>query len=387
MRRLALVMMLALGASLAGAAPRRAEPEDIDRVVVASVLLSDGHADRALVVLEEVDLELQRKDKDFDESRYWYLLGRAQFGVGATADAVTSFQKAVDLGTDNTDVYLYLAQAQQSLGEHEAALATLDRAGEAVTAIPGGFMLRARSLKALKRYDEAFATLQAGRDAFPDEVGFDREQLYLLIELELYQEARTVGARYLERQPDSPQAWIAVGEALRKSGRPDEAVAILEGARVRFPDQVDAYTRLAVSYVDMGLPGACGTVLQQAAELDATLAAPAADCFRDAGRLERAFYMNSRVPEARAKAQQRLDLLVRAEEWDQAISLVPRLERLGLMDEDPVAYAVAYVQFQVGHYDRAEDTLKSIEDAQLFRDAAALRKAMADCQANPGGCI
>ena len=361
--------------------------EDLDRLVVAAVLLGDGHADRALRILEEVDLEAMRETRDWDDARYHHLLGRARFTLGATEGAIEAFQTAVEAGSENPDTFLYLAQAQQSLGEHEAALASLDGAGEAAWSLPGGFMIAARSLTALERYDEAWDTLQAGRAAFAREVAFDRELLYLLIKLELYQEARVVGDRYLDRRPEEPSAWIAVGESLRQSGNLEEAAAILEAARVRFPDEVDAYTRLARTYQDLGVPGACGSVLQLAAELDPELAGPAAECFRDAGRLEQALYMNSLVPDPVVKARIRLGLLVRAEAWGQAVALLPRLERLGLLEEDPVAYASAYVLFQVGQYDRAEEMLKRIRDARLFKDATTLRKAMADCQANPGSCL
>jgi len=367
------------------AAQVAAQQEDIDRVVVAAVLIGDGHCDRALRVLDEVDLD--NAAEEFDAARYWRLKGVCHFQLGAQAQAVSDFQKALDAGETSTEVVLRLAQAHAALSEHEEALAVLDKAPPEAYDQAGAYMLEARSLNALERYEEAWNTLQAGRERFPDDISFERETLYLLIELGLYQEAREVGARYLDKVDDDPVAWFAVGEALRRTGNYDEALGILEAARIRFPDEKDAYTILARTYVDMGLNGACGSVLQQAAELDPILAAAAADCFRDAGRMERAFYLNTLVPDAEMKAKQRLDLSVRAQEWGQAIALIPRLETLGLLDEDPVAYAAAYALFQAGRYDQAESMLKRIEDAQLFKDAAALRKAMADCRANPENCL
>lgn len=386
-RLLPLLLVALLGAPGAGAARDR-DPvveEDIDRVVVAAVLIGDGHFDRALRLLDEVDLDAE--DEDFDRARYWRLKGLCHFQLGATAEAVTDFRNALAAGEQSPEVWLRLAQAQVALQEYDAALKTLDQAGPTAFELPAAYMLQARAFNALERYDEAWSALRTGRQKFPDNVGFDRESLYLLITLELYREARVVGERYLARVQDDPVAWLAVGEALRRSGNLNEAAAILEGARVRFPDQTDAYTLLAKTYVDQGMHGSCGSVLQQAAEIDPIFAAAAADCFRDAGHLERAFYLNTRVPDSATKARQRLDLLVRAEQWPQAVALVPRLGTLGLLDEDPVAYAAAYALFQLGSYARAEEVLKGIDDPRLFQDAAALRKAMADCQAKPGSCL
>lgn len=386
---LALAGGIGLGMDSADAArnkkPEPSPQEDVDRVVIAAVLIGDGNCDRALRVLDEIDLDAM--GEDFDRARYWRLKGVCHFQLGAQGEAINDFQNALDAGEESPEVFLRLAQAQGAVGEHEDALATLERAGDAAFENAGAYMLKARSLNALDRHAEAWDTLQAGRARFPDDVGFDRESLYLLIQLGLYQEARVVGAAYLDRVQDDPLAWFAVGEALRRSGNLEEAAGILEAARVRFPDEPDAYTLLAKTYVDLGLPGACGSILQQAAELEPDLAAAAADCFRDAGRMERAFYMNTLVPDSTLKAKQRLDLSVRAEDWGQAIALLPRLETLGLLDEDPVAYAAAYALFQAGRYAEAEQMLKRIQDAQLFQDASALRKAMADCQANPENCL
>jgi tetratricopeptide (TPR) repeat protein len=382
-------VFLVFGVVGQGARPTRAAVEDdVDRVVVAAVLIGDGHYDRALTVLKELDpAEEVKRDKTFDVARYWRLRGLCHLQLGAAAEAIGDFERALAAGEANPELHLRIAQAHGQLGAHEQALASLDRAGAAATAVPGGFMLRARSLVALNRHSEAWDVLQAGRAAFPDDVGFDRESLYLLIQLGLYQEARVVGQRYLARQQGEPSAWLAVGEALRRSGNLEEAAAHLEATRVRFPTEIDAYTLLAKTYVDRGLPGACGTVLQTAAILDPNLAAAAADCLRDAGQLERALYLNSVVPDPTLKARQRLDLLVRSQSWDRAIAHLPRVERLGLLDEDPVAYAAAYSLYQVGRYGEAETVLKRIDDPRLFQDATALRKAMADCEANPGGCL
>ncbi|MFK7926617.1 MAG: tetratricopeptide repeat protein [Myxococcota bacterium] len=387
MRSLLPLLVLVFAAPLADAAPKKAAvaDEDVDHVVVAAVLIGDGHFDRALRVLDDVDLDAQ--DEGYDTARYWRLRGLCHVQLGATADAVTDFRNAIAAGEQSAEVWLRLAQAQITLGDHAEALATLEQAGPAAFERSAAFMIKARALNALERYPDAWTVLRDGRARFPDEIGFDRELLYLLINLELYREAREAGERYLARVEDDPTAWLAVGEAMRRSGNLQEASTVLEGARVRFPAEADAYTLLAKTYVDRGMHGACGSVLQQAAELDPVFAAAAADCFRDSGQIERAFYMNTQVPDAKMKATQRLDLLVRAESWPQAVALLPRLSRLGLLDEDPVAYAAAYALFQQGEYVRAELALKTIDDPKLFQDAAALRKAMADCSASPGSCL
>jgi hypothetical protein len=65
-------------------------------------------------------------------------------------------------------------------------------------------------------------------------------------------------------------------------------------------------------------------------------------------------------------------------------SLADRLERLGLLDEDPVAYAMAYAWYQLGEVGEAERYLRRIQDPKWFQDATTLRQAMAECSAGWG---
>jgi tetratricopeptide (TPR) repeat protein len=248
-------------------------------------------------------------------------------------------------------------------------------------------MLAARANLGLERHAAAWDALRDGRDRFPEEPGFDREALLLLVDLQLYREAAEVGGRYLTARADEIEAWLAVAEAHRRAGNGREAAAILEEARLRFPGRVDVPMRLARTYLDLGEPGACGQVLHAAVPLDPALAAPAADCLRDAGHLERALYLNTMVPDPALKARQRLDLLIRAERWDQAVALTPRLARLGLVGEDAIAYALAYANFKLGRFDAAEASLVAIGDPRLFADATVLRRAMEECRGQPAGCL
>ena len=386
MRSLLLLLLVGLALPAPGARkPAKAQVEDgVDRLVVASVLLGDGHVDRALTVLEELDPS--DPEIALDRGRYFLLRGLCRARLGVTEGAAEDFAAAIAAGNPEPTLWLHLAQAQVALGRFDAALESLASAGEVATSSPGALMLAARAYVGLERHAEAWTALRDGRARFPDEVGFDREALLLLVQLGLYREAAEVGARYLSARAGEIEAWLAVAEAHRRAGNLREAAALLEEARLRFPDRVDVSLRLARTYLDLGEPGACGQILAAAVPLDPALAAPAADCWRDAGQIDRALYLNTLVPEPADKARQRLDLTIRALRWEQAAALTPRLARLGLLDEDPIAYAVAYANFKLGRFDVADAQLATIADPRWFADATTLRRAMEDCRAQPIAC-
>lgn len=396
MRRLTLPVLLLVLATVAGradvsarAAPSSrsadAEADEVDYVTLAAVLIGDGHYDRALVVLRDVTDE-QLAEEDFDRPRFFTLRGLAHQAVGDDEAALADFDAALDAGQQDRLVHLYAAQSHFALEQFSDAVRRIDLAGEGGRAVPGSWMLKARAYRKLGRDGEAWRALHAGRRRFPDDIQFLREQLFLLIELQLYVAARDTGRVYLERQSDEPEAWMAVGEAFRQSGNLERATTVLEEARLRFPAEVQVHTLLAQTYLDRDQPLSAASVLQGAAELDPALTTQAAESFRKAGALHRALYMNQYVRDPVDKARQRLGLLIEAQTWDRAIALTPRLERLGLLEEDPVAYAVAYAWFQVGQLELAEEALKFIDDPGWFRDATALRKAMASCEPTGWGC-
>jgi hypothetical protein len=114
--------------------------------------------------------------------------------------------------------------------------------------------------------------------------------------------------------------------------------------------------------------------------LDPALALESAEAYRRAGDLLNAERLNARVSDPRAKARQRLGLLLDAEAWERAVALEERLERLDLAGDDGVAYGIAYAWFRLGDHERVEHWLADIRDPEAFRRAGALRQAMATCE-------
>ena len=138
--------------------------------------------------------------------------------------------------------------------------------------------------------------------------------------------------------------------------------------------------------LDADLPHCAGVVLQEAAVLDNKYASEAAECFRRAGEWERAMYANSLVVDPGTKLRQRIGLLIEQEAYARTLALEPRAERLGLFEDEAVVYAFAYAHFRTNAFEAAEALLQTLTDPDLFRQATALREAMARCQEDGMGC-
>ena len=373
MRRALLLLALLLPLARAGE-----PPDDVDELALAALLVQDGHWDRAAELLNTVD----PSEEGLDLARYHTLRGLVAMQAGDAPAAQASLEKAIAAG--NTDPYLRLVLAQALLAQQQntAALAALEQGGEPVNALPEAWLLRARAQEPFAAWD----SLEQGQARFPDHAGIAQQRLLLLVQLGLFQEARAQGQALLLTQGEDPRAWMLMAEALRRGGDVQGAIALLEEARMRFPSDPELPLSLAQAWLATDRPLSAALILQAAAESQPQLMVEAAECFRRAGQLDRALRLNERVPEGPAKARQRLGLLLEQEEFERAAALAPRLSRLGLLDEDEVAYGLAYAHFRAGQLDAAEATLRKIQDPAVFRRATALRQAMAAC-AQGGSCF
>jgi tetratricopeptide (TPR) repeat protein len=370
-----LLILLVLASAIAR--PKKKEPEEAeDRVAIAALLVRDGEWDRAAEVLAEVD----PKQEGVDLLKYWTLLGLTQLRSQKPAEAAASFEHALALAVEGRELLeLHLARARLATGEPALAIEALDRTGEVGASLPGTWLLRAEAYETQGNFDAAWDALAAGAARFPDQPEMQRQQVFMLVRLGLYREARERGVELLARADSDAVDAIAISEALRQGGEHDEAMALLDAAIFEEGESRDLLVQAARTSLGADMPRTAGRFLERAMMLDSRLALEAADAYRRAGDLDGALRANGEVADPVAKARQRLGLLLEAEAWDRALALEERLVRLQLTDDDGVAYGLAYAAFRLGDHTRAEHWLSGISDPEAFRRATELREVMAQC--------
>ena len=400
MQNIALCIILAaLFAAVARAAPPAGPAPTEDPLALASLLLADGNVDRAGLVLDGVSPEAP----GLDAARYWSLLGLVALQQGDNQRADASFDASIRLSlaacaadpaqprpcSTAVDPVLFLSQARARLllGEAAGAMAALDQGGAALDSFSGAFLVRARAAEALGDPEGAWAALEKGAARFPALRELPRQQVLLLLRLGLRLEAKAAADRLLAREDVGLDDIIAIAEAMRKAGSTEGAAALLEDARLQYPGSVEPLLRLAAVHMDAGRPLTAARFLQEAAEWDNTWALASAELYRKAGDIDAALYMNSRVADPIDKVRQRFGLLLDDGAFERAVALDERLARLGLLrDDEALRYGLAYAHFRVGAFDRSEALLAGFADPKLFEDALALRQAIARCKGAPESC-
>jgi predicted Zn-dependent protease len=378
-----LVMAVVLWLGVALAAPRRSKTDQETPVAVASLLIREGDWARAADLLGTVDPAA----KGVDRVRYHTLVGLVHLHDKQGGEAARAFEAALAEAAEGRELLeLHLSRAYLAAGRPAEAILALDRSGDVGANLAGTWLLRAQAQEATGDPDAAWAALAAGSARFPAAVELRRQQVFLLVRLGLFREARALGEALLARPDADADDAVAISEALRRGGDTEEALVILEAALLEEGEDRDLLVQAARASLDADQPRSAARFLERAAVLDPTLYLEASEAYRRAGDLLAAERLNAQVVDPPAKARQRLGLLLDAEAWERAVALEERVSRLGLAEDDGVAYGMAYAWFKLGDYPRAAPWLANIREPEAFRRASALREAIAACDAQ-GGCL
>ncbi len=357
-------------------------PEATDFINLAAVMIKDGHYDRALLALNSVDLE----DEETDLARFYTLQGLAYLSLNDLLLARESLQNAIQNGQQDKLIYVYLAQVYYGLKEYKETVKAIDNAGAKANQYASLYEMKAQSYWNLEQPDKAIDAVNEGIALFPDDYRFLRRKVFYLVELQLYQEASDLGRRYLQVSHAQAKDYIAIGNALRMSKQYDQALTILELAKLQFPENATVAKLLAYTYLDQGDTNAAAFIMEQAAIYDPALYTEASELYRRAGRYYKALSLNAAIIDQKVKMKQRMALLLALKRYELAANMQPGLYRIGLLEDQNIRYALAYALFSVGRFDAAEVHLDTLTDPDLFKKGIELRRIMSECKEESWKC-
>ena len=368
-----------------------AKEKNVDYLSLAAILIKDGHYDRAesaLITLEKAE-EL-RKEKGEElivyQARFFTLKGLVLLKKKDFSNAKSAFNKAIEAGQTEKVVYVYLAQAAYGDKDYQLAIDSIVNSGEQLKKNKSLYTIKAQSHWKLNQKNQAWLTLVEALMVFPEEPAFLRQQVFVLLELKLYQDAIVIGQQYLSRADATVDDFIAIGSSLRKSKQADKSIGILERAKLLFPDDVRVIIELANAYLDSDRIIAAAELFQHVARIDTAYMSEASELFRRAGKLDRALSLNAQVRDRAKKLKQRLAILLEYEDFELAAAMEKPLFRVGLLEDEDIRYAAAYSLFKAGQFDEALNQLNHIKRPDLFRKSTELRKIMQSCESATWSC-
>jgi tetratricopeptide (TPR) repeat protein len=285
------------------------------------------------------------------------------------------------------ELYLYLAQTYYKAKEYLEATRALDAAGDKGRANASLFVLRAECYWRAEQKGAAIDALSRGSKLFPEDTTLLKQKFYYFADLKLYQASIAAAKAYMERMPANAQEYISLAQMLYGGGEEEQAISVLEEAKLKFPSSAKLHILLGHYYNKEDMPHITADLFEEASYYDVKYLKEAAEMSRRNGALTHALYLNSKMLDNEEKTKQKVAIYLSRNEFEKVIGLKDALDRYGLLKNDNMRYALAYAYYMAKEYDEAEEHLKKIEDDELFSKATVIRKNIEQCKNNSMECI
>lgn len=285
------------------------------------------------------------------------------------------------------ELYIYLSQAYYRNNQYLQAVGALDKAGKRGRDNAAYFTLRAECYWKAGQKDNAIAALSAGSKLFPKDTTLSKQKFYYFVDLKLYQAAIKAAKAYMAKVPASDQEYISLAQMLLSAGENNEALKVLEEAKMRFPSSAKIHILLGHVYNKKDMPHVTAHLFEEGSYYDKAYLKEASEMYRRIGNLSHALYLNSKMMDNPEKTKQKVAIYVERGEFEKIIGLKDALGRYGLLEDDNIRYALAYAYYVVKDYEAAESHLKKIQDNELFSKATIIRKNIEQCKENSLECI
>lgn len=377
MRTLIFTSCFLLVSMLAMAAGSKKE-DDVDHLSLAALLIETNNYERAAKVLQQVDT----KEKDLDLPRYHVLSGLVYLEMEHYPKAGVHFEKALQLGTDHAGVKQYAIYSWYKAKKCEKALAILK--DETLILDESLLTMKVSCLRKTEQDDLALETLHEGQAQFPSSWDLQREELELLLDVDVHETfAERVWANF-QKYTESEMTYILKLLFAKKAW--SKALHIGEAAMLRWPYSDDIKKTMAHVYMESGNARWAAPLFEELAMKTPELFADAAELYRRSGQNEAALRCVTRIADRQSRAKIRFGILLDAKRFGEAAAMEKILEDEGLLKEADIKYALAWIHYRLLNLERADHLAKEIADPQLFRQATQLRQSIRQCRSEGWQC-
>ena len=228
-------------------------------------------------LLEDAVDHLGRLQKKYPEcSSVLEARGALYATLGYQRAAAGDFQRAVWIDPGRPESWAALGRMQYELDLHGQAISTLERAGELGLDSADFHLTVARTYRALERRGKAadHYAMTIDREPVPNvELYVEAATLATeggrdMLETEALDQALQLVNRALEQDPESCQAWFVRGLLLEVADEPTETVSAYLRVLEIDPEHVAAWTNLALFSMQLGDPETCAEAAQNALQLE-----------------------------------------------------------------------------------------------------------------------
>ena len=166
-------------------------------------------------------------------------------------DALSAYNRAVELQPDYAEAWLGQGDALLALGKAEAALDAYDQAIQIQREYPEAWKGRGEALVALQRYEAAISAFDQVTKLQPDDVETWERRGMIQMKLQRYSAAIASYDKALEIQPNYASAWYRRGWALHNLQQYEEALKSYDKAVEHKPDFAESWYQRGNAFVNL----------------------------------------------------------------------------------------------------------------------------------------
>ena len=279
--------------------------------------------------------------------------------AGRLGEAALCYRQALELDPDHPSAWRHLGAALCQAGRYDEGAAAFTHCIRLDPREAGAFADLARALRAAGSFEEARAAYQRALQLDPADVGSWLERAATHEKLEDWDGAVTAYEGAMALRPAASTA-ARLGQALLKTGAPDEAARVFDAALLKWPDQALLHNGRGMALGALGKHAEALLAYEQAITLEPTLA--------------EGWYNHGLA------AQQCGDTERAGRDWREALHLRPAFpECLRALAE--LLRSTGDAAETLEHYRRAlvvhaDDTGLLLEYARLLVEAGSLRAAL-----------
>ena len=192
---------------------------------------------------------LEIKPNDHDA---WHNRGLALGNLGRYEEEIASYDKALEIKPNDHDAWYNRGIALRDLGRYEEEIASYDKSLEIEPDDHRVWNNRGIALRNLGRYEEAIASYDKALELKLDYNDAWYNRGIALVNLGRYDAAIASYDKAIEFKPDDHEAWHNRGIALRNLGRNEDAIASYDKALEIKPDKHEAWSNRGVALEKLG---------------------------------------------------------------------------------------------------------------------------------------
>jgi serine/threonine protein kinase/predicted TPR repeat methyltransferase len=254
-------------------------------------------------------LELTAASDYVRQSKLWHVRGMAMFGLGKAPQALDSYERALELDSDQPSLWICKSAALTRLGRSDKALECHERAIELAPDFATAWKYKATALDGLGRLEEAHAAFERAHELHPRDAQILSGWAANLRDRGHLRESDAMIDRALAIDPRQANAWLVKGNTLCELDRLDEALQCYERVLEIHPEDVLGQINRASTLSRIGRRDEADAAYERAAAMARQRAKPSTWAnllngwsvnLREQGRLEEALQRTDQALEITA---------------------------------------------------------------------------------------